>query len=64
MDTDYLTPREVAQRLRVDDYTVRRWIHTEALEAETIRRGKRIRYRIKKSVVDAIERRSKHQQLV
>jgi excisionase family DNA binding protein len=57
MDTDYLTPPEVAQRLRVDDYTVRRWIHTGALEAEAIREGRRTRYRIKKSVIDAIERR-------
>jgi excisionase family DNA binding protein len=54
MDTDDLTPREVARRLRVDDYTVRRWIATGILEAETMQEGKRHRHRIKKSVVDAI----------
>jgi excisionase family DNA binding protein len=64
MDTEYLTPSEVAARLRVDDYTVRRWIHSGILEAEAISEGKRNRYLIKKSVVEAIEQRSKHQQLV
>jgi excisionase family DNA binding protein len=61
-----MTPPEVARRLRVDDYTVRRWIHTGALEAETIREGKRNRYRIKKSVVEVIERRApeRHRKLV
>ena len=66
MDADYLTPLEVAKRLRVDDYTVRRWIHSGALEAETIRQGKRSRYRIKKSIVEAIERcdPERHRKLV
>jgi hypothetical protein len=35
MDTEeYLTPPKDAHRLRVDDYTVRQWINTGALEAE------------------------------
>jgi excisionase family DNA binding protein len=64
MDTDYLTPQEVAQRLRVDDYTVRGWIHAGILEAETITQGRRTRYQIKKAVIEVIERRGRHQQLV
>ncbi len=57
MDTNYLTPSEVAQRLRVDDTTVRRWIHVGILEAEAFKQGKRVRYRIQKSVVETIEQR-------
>ncbi len=66
MDNNYLTPPEVARRLRVDDYTVRRWIHAGILEAEHMRQGGRIRYRIKKSVVEVIERRDpeRHRVLV
>ncbi len=66
MDTNYLTPSEVARRLRVDDYTVRKWIHGGILEAESIEQGKRVRYRIKKSVVEMIERRNpeRHRVLV
>jgi hypothetical protein len=53
-------------RLRVDHYPILRWIHSDALEAETIRQGKRNRYLIKKSVVEAIERREpeRHRKLV
>lgn len=63
---EYLTPGEVAQRLRVDDYTLRRWIRTGALDAESTQEGRRVRYRIKKSVVEAIERRDpeRHRRLV
>ncbi len=57
MDTDYLTPQEVARRLRVKASTVRHWIALGVLEAETIRQGRRTRHRIKKSVVEVIERR-------
>jgi excisionase family DNA binding protein len=64
MEEDYLTPVQLAQRLRLNYYTVMRWIHTGALEAEPIREGKRFRYHIKKSVVEAIEQRAKHQQIV
>lgn len=55
MEQDYLTPEEVAQRLRVKAATVRRWIATGALEAETIREGRRNRHRIKKNVIETIE---------
>ncbi|HYT45480.1 MAG TPA: helix-turn-helix domain-containing protein [Methylomirabilota bacterium] len=55
MEQEYLTPREIAKRLRVDDATVRRWIRTGALEAETIREGKRIRHRIRKATIATIE---------
>ena len=57
MEQDYLTPEEVAKRLRVKATTVRRWIATGALEAETIKEGKRNRHRIKKVVIETIEKR-------
>jgi len=50
-----LTVHEVAQRLRVDDTTVRRWIKSGALEAITLpHQGKRQAYRIKKSTLDSL----------
>lgn len=52
---EFLTPQEVATRLRVTAYTVRRWIATGALEAETIKEGKRHRHHIRKSLIDALE---------
>jgi len=55
MEQDYLTPEEVAWRLRVKATTVRRWIATGALEAETIHEGRRNRHRIKKIVLETIE---------
>ncbi|HYT44716.1 MAG TPA: helix-turn-helix domain-containing protein [Methylomirabilota bacterium] len=55
MEQEYYTPREIAKRLRVDDTTVRRWIRTGALEAETIQEGRRNRHRIKKETIAAIE---------
>jgi len=54
MEQEYFTPRQVAQRLRVDYTTVMRWIRTGLLDVETIQEGKRNRHRIKQSVVDAI----------
>ena len=57
MDTNYLTPSEVARRLRVDVSTVRRWVRVGALDAEAIKHGQRVHYRIKKSVLETIERR-------
>jgi len=56
MEAEYLTPREVAQRLRVKATTVRVWIRSGALEAETVQEGRRNRHRIKKAVIEAIER--------
>ncbi len=63
---DLLTVREVAQRLRVDDTTVRRWIKNGSLEAITLpHRGTRQAYRIRRSTVDALltpaERSEKNQ---
>jgi excisionase family DNA binding protein len=52
---ELLTVREVARRLRVDNTTVRRWIHIGALEAIRLpHRGKRQAYRIKKSTVEKL----------
>jgi excisionase family DNA binding protein len=55
MEKDYVTPREIAKRLRVDYATVMRWIRTGLLEAETIREGKRNRHRINKATLAALE---------
>jgi excisionase family DNA binding protein len=55
MEQEYLTPKEVAQRLRVKATTVRQWIATGALEAETIREGRRNRHRIKKATIETLE---------
>jgi excisionase family DNA binding protein len=55
MEEDYFTPREIAKRFRVDDTTVRRWIRTGALEAETIREGRRNRHRIKRATIETLE---------
>jgi excisionase family DNA binding protein len=55
MEQEYITPHEIAKRLRVDESTVRRWIRTGILEAETIRQGRRNRHRIKKDILSAIE---------
>jgi len=52
-DDDLLTVREVAERLRVDDTTVRRWIKNGVLEAITLpHQGERQAYRIRKSTLD------------
>jgi len=56
MEAEYLTPQQVAQRLRVKASTVRVWIRSGALEAETVRDGRRNRHRIKVAVIEAIER--------
>jgi excisionase family DNA binding protein len=55
MEQEYFTPHEIAKRFRVDDSTVRRWIRTGAIEAETIRLGKRTRHRISKATIETIE---------
>ena len=54
-EADLLTVREVAQRLRVDDTTVRRWIKNGVLEAITLpHRGARQAYRIRRSTLEAL----------
>lgn len=55
MDSDLLTVREVAKRLRVDDTTTRRWIKSGALEAVALpHSGKRCAYRIRKETLDRL----------
>jgi excisionase family DNA binding protein len=50
---ELLTVHEVAQRLRVDDTTVRRWIKSGAMEAVALpHQGKRQAYRVKKTTLD------------
>jgi excisionase family DNA binding protein len=52
---DLLTVREVAQHLRVDDTTVRRWIKSGALDAVALpHSGKRCGYRVRKHTLDAL----------
>jgi excisionase family DNA binding protein len=54
-EADLLTVREVAQKLRVDDTTVRRWIKSGTLGAITLpHRGARQAYRIHRSTLDAL----------
>ena len=54
-EADLLTVREVAQQLRVDDTTVRRWIKNGVLEAITLpHRGTRQAYRIRQATLDAL----------
>jgi excisionase family DNA binding protein len=64
MEQEYFTPPEVAKHLRVNYTTVTRWIRNGALEAETVRQGRRNRHRIPKAVTDRIEQLGKHQSLV
>jgi excisionase family DNA binding protein len=52
---DLLTVHEVANHLRVDDTTVRRWIKAGAMDAIMLpHKGKRQGYRVKKSTLDAL----------
>jgi len=54
-EADLLTVREVAQQLRVDDTTVRRWIKNGVLEAITLpHRGPRQAYRIRRSTLNSL----------
>jgi len=49
---DLLTVHEVAQQLRVDDTTVRRWVKAGVLEAVVLpHQNKRQSYRIKRSTL-------------
>ncbi len=52
---DLLTAREVAEILRVDETTVRRWVKSGVLEAETLPWGeKRQSHRIKRVTMDKL----------
>jgi excisionase family DNA binding protein len=52
---DLLTVHEVAQQLRVDDTTVRRWIKSGALPALPLpHSGKRCGYRIRRHTLEAL----------
>jgi excisionase family DNA binding protein len=55
MSDELLTVREIAQALRVDDTTVRRWIKNGVLEAVALpHAGKRCAYRIKRGTLDTL----------
>ena len=52
---ELLTVREVANILRVDETTVRRWIKDGALQAIKLPHdGKRVTHRVKRSTVNSI----------
>jgi len=55
VNEELLTVHEVAEALRVDDTTVRRWIKSGALEAISLpHANKRQAYRIKRSTLDTL----------
>ncbi len=55
VNEELLTVHEVAQQLRVDDTTVRRWIKNGVLEAISLpHRGLRQAYRVRRSTLDAL----------
>ena len=55
--SELLTVREVAQRLRVDDSTVRRWIRDGVLETIVLpHRGKYQSYRIHRATIEKMFR--------
>lgn len=55
MNDELLTVHEVAQALRVDDTTVRRWLKNGAMQAVSLPHvGKRMAYRIKKATLDTL----------
>jgi excisionase family DNA binding protein len=52
---ELLTVHEIAERLRVDDTTVRRWIKNGVLDAIALpHRGKRQAYRVRTSTLDKL----------
>ena len=52
---DLLTVHQVAQILRVDDTTVRRWIVQKSLDAVSLQhRNKRVMYRVRRSTIEAM----------
>jgi excisionase family DNA binding protein len=55
MSQELLTVREVAEELRVDGTTVRRWIKNGILAAITLpHAGKRCAYRVHRMTMDAL----------
>ncbi len=55
VNEELLTVHEVAQQLRVDDTTVRRWIKNGVLEAISLpHKGLRQAYRVRRSTLDAL----------
>ncbi len=53
--SDLLTVHEIAQALRVDDTTVRRWIKNGVLEAIALpHANKRQAYRVKRETLDKL----------
>lgn len=54
-NNDLLTVSEVAEMLRVDDTTVRRWIKQGALEAITLPHvNQRQAYRVRRATLDKV----------
>lgn len=52
---ELLTVQEVADRLRVNEATVRRWIKNGALQAIKLpHRGKREIYRVRRTTLDSV----------
>ena len=52
---ELLTVQEVAERLRVNEATVRRWVKSGAIKAVSLpHKGKREIFRIRKSTLEAI----------
>jgi excisionase family DNA binding protein len=52
---ELLTVHEVAERLRVDDTTVRRWIKSGAMEAVSLpHRGIRQAYRVRRETLNQL----------
>ena len=53
--SDLLTVHEIAEQLRVDDTTVRRWIKNGVLKAVCLpHAGKRCAYRINRETLNAL----------
>lgn len=52
---ELLTVQEVAERLRVNEATVRRWIKNGSLQAIKLpHRGKREIYRVRRATLDSV----------
>jgi excisionase family DNA binding protein len=58
---EFLTVPEVAEQLQRKPGTIRRWIHQGQIDAHKLpSSGKLHHYRIKKTVVEALEQQRKH----